>query len=242
MSMPSSRELVATTQRSRPDLRSSSIWARCSFDTDPWCARASNGTSETCVASFAAPVIPDPPIICAGNFSGATPVTISSWSSFMDAVSRSASRRELANTIVERCCSTCSTIARSTCGQIDPADCSPVSSGSPGPGLTGSVERTPSSVMSSTGTTTRRSNVFEAGGCTIVTGAIPPRKRATSSMGRTVAESPMRCAGFSSTASRRSSVTARCAPRFEAATAWISSTMTVSTPARVSRAAEVSMR
>ena len=43
-------------------------------------------------------------------------------------------------------------------------------------------------------------------------------------------------------ASRRSSDSARCAPRLVAATAWTSSTMTVCTPARVSRAAEVSIR
>ena len=41
MSMPSSRLLVATTQGSRPDLRSSSIRARCSLLTEPWWARAS---------------------------------------------------------------------------------------------------------------------------------------------------------------------------------------------------------
>ncbi len=96
--------------------------------------------------------------------------------------------------------------------------------------------------MSSTGTTTRRSKVLAAGGETISTGARPPRNRATSSAGRTVAESPMRCTGLSSMASSRSSETARCAPRFVEATAWISSMMTVSTVRRVSRAALVSMR
>ena len=40
MSMPSSRLLVATTQGSRPRLRSSSISARCSLDTEPWWALA----------------------------------------------------------------------------------------------------------------------------------------------------------------------------------------------------------
>jgi hypothetical protein len=70
----------------------------------------------------------------------------------------------------------------------------------------------------------------------------PPRKRATSSNGRWVAESPMRCGGRSVTSSSRSRVSARCAPRFVAAIAWISSTMTVSTPARVSRADDVSIR
>ena len=41
MSMPSSRLLVATTAGSRPDLRSSSMVARCSLLTEPWWARAS---------------------------------------------------------------------------------------------------------------------------------------------------------------------------------------------------------
>ena len=40
MSMPSSRLLVATTAGSRPRLRSSSMMARCSFDTEPWWALA----------------------------------------------------------------------------------------------------------------------------------------------------------------------------------------------------------
>ena len=43
MSMPSSSELVATTQRRMPLFSSSSTCARCSFDTDPWCAFASTG-------------------------------------------------------------------------------------------------------------------------------------------------------------------------------------------------------
>ena len=42
--------------------------------------------------------------------------------------------------------------------------------------------------------------------------------------------------------SSRSSVSARCEPRLVAATAWISSTITASTPARISRACEVSIR
>ncbi len=40
MSMPSSRLEVATTHGSAPRLRSSSISARCSLDTEPWWARA----------------------------------------------------------------------------------------------------------------------------------------------------------------------------------------------------------
>ena len=96
--------------------------------------------------------------------------------------------------------------------------------------------------MSSMGTTTCRSKVFSIGGCTTVTGRPPARKVATSSTGRTVADSPMRCAGRSSRASSRSRVTARWAPRLVAHTACTSSMITVSTPRSASRAAEVSSR
>ncbi len=47
MSMPSSRLEVATTQGSRPPLRSSSISARCSLDTEPWWARAMTGSAPS---------------------------------------------------------------------------------------------------------------------------------------------------------------------------------------------------
>ena len=96
--------------------------------------------------------------------------------------------------------------------------------------------------MSSTGTETVRSQFFREGGATISTGAEPARNCATSSRGSTVAESPIRWAGLGSSASSRSSDTARCAPRLVPATAWTSSTMMVSTSLRVSRALEVSIR
>ena len=103
--------------------------------------------------------------------------------------------------------------------------------------------------MSSTGTTTSSSIRFALAGCTTVTGRAPPRNVATSVGGRTVADSPTRCArppGPASagprSASSRSSDSARCAPRLVPATAWTSSTMTVSTPRSVSRACEVSSR
>lgn len=100
--------------------------------------------------------------------------------------------------------------------------------------------------MSGTGTCTLSSTVLADGGATTVVrapGAVPDRKRASSSGGRTVADNPMRWAGRPSrSASRRSSDSARCAPRLPPAMAWISSTITVCTPASVSRAAEVSIR
>ena len=97
-------------------------------------------------------------------------------------------------------------------------------------------------VMSRTGTTTRTSRSGRPSSATTRTGRAPPRKRATSSRGRTVAESPMRCAGRSSRPSRRSRLSARCAPRLLPASACTSSTMTTSTVRRMSRAFDVSMR
>ena len=96
--------------------------------------------------------------------------------------------------------------------------------------------------MSSTGTCTVISMVFDEGGWTTRTCRPPPRNAATSSTGRTVAESPIRWAGRSSSSSRRSRLSARCAPRLVAATECTSSMMTVSTPRSDSRAAEVSSR
>ena len=60
----------------------------------------------------------------------------------------------------------------------------------------------------------------------------PPRNRAISSSGRWVADSPMRWGGVSHRSSSRSRVRARWAPRLVAARAWISSMITVSTPAQ----------
>ncbi len=133
---------------------------------------------------------------------------ISAAISFMLAVMRSARRREFAKHDRRPCSSTFSTMARSTCGQIDPADCSPVSAGSPGPGLTGSVERTPSSVMSSTGTETRRSNVFAAAAARCRPAR---RRRGTGPPPRSAARSPrVRSAVPDSRAARR---VARATPR-----------------------------
>ena len=64
---------------------------------------------------------------------------------------------------------------------------------------------------------------------TISQGAPPVRKRATSSIGFCVADSPMRTSGRPHRACRRSSVSARWLPRLLPASAWISSTITVRT-------------
>ncbi len=152
------------------------------------------------------------------------------------AVSRSARRREFANTIVERWAAMRSTTCSSTWGQIDVRRSSPAAlpDTSPVPA--------PSSAMSSTGTTTSSEIVLLLGGFTMLTGRDPPRNEATSSTGRTVADRPMRWAGVSSRASRRSSEMARCAPRFVPASACTSSTITVVTPRSESRACEVRTR
>jgi hypothetical protein len=70
----------------------------------------------------------------------------------------------------------------------------------------------------------------------------PTMNRPTSSSGFCVALRPMRWTSCSAFPASRSSVSARCAPRLVEATAWISSTITVSTSVSTSRAWEVSIR
>ncbi len=135
--------------------------------------------------------------------------------------------------MVERWLCTRSVIRSSTCGQIE---------GFSAPSGLSETGEPPSSPRSSTGTTTERSNSLPDSGCTISVLRRGDRKRATSSTGRTVADRPMRRAGFGSSSSSRSRDSARCAPRLVPATACTSSRITVSTPASASRVADVSIR
>ena len=212
MSMPSSSELVATMQGSSPFFSRSSISARFSRATLPWCASAISLPASSLRA-------PD---------------------------RRSASRRELTKIIVERCARISSTRRGWMEGQIERRWRIPI-------GPEGSSSSSPICRMSSTGTSTRRSNSFRLPASTTSTGRAhhffpsgrpPPRRRATSSSGRCVAERPIRCRGSrpARSASSRSRERKRCAPRLPETNAWISSTITVSTERRVSRACEVSKR
>ena len=225
-------------------MSASSISARSCLDTEPWCARATSAGAPAAAPAWA--------MISAGIRpfqaleprapAAETPASArSAASSFSRPHSRSASRREFANTIVDLCCSIRSSTRSSTCGQIDRAGAGPAPESPSEPERPGAVS---SSVMSSTGTTTASSMRLGLGGCTTVTGRAPPRNAATSATGRTVADSPTRWAGRAAprSASSRSSDSARCAPRLFPATACTSSTMTVSTPRSVSLACEVSSR
>ena len=118
------------------------------------------------------------------------------------------------NTSVERACRMAARTSSSTCGQ-------------------GSV---------SGGVVTVTSHCLTELGATTATSRSPPRKAATLSMGRTVADRAMRCTSRPASRSSRSRLSARCVPRLEPATAWISSMMTVSTRRSVSRAEDVSIR
>ena len=109
--------------------------------------------------------------------------------SFSRAVSRSASRRELANTIVERCAVTRSTTRSSTCGQIDGRCALPAAEPDP-------LVRRPGAGSSAMSVDRHDhldgSIVLADGGCTTVDRRGPPaRNVATSSTGRTVADSPI---------------------------------------------------
>ena len=91
------------------------------------------------------------------------------------------------------------------------------------------------------GASMARSRTRACPSSTMVQGRPPVRNAPMSAMGCWVADSPMRCARRVAvvvavpSASSRSRDRARCAPRRSSAMAWISSTMTVSTPARFSR-------
>ena len=253
MSMPSSRLEVATTAGSRPALSASSISARSCRDTEPWWARATSAGAPAAAPAWAMisagirpfkalePRAPGDAVSADEGPASKAASARSAASSFSRPHSRSASRREFANTIVDLCCSIRSSTRSSTCGQMDRTGAGPVAVIAVRARRPGAVS---SSVMSSTGTTTVSSMRLGLGGCTTVTGRAPPRNVATSPTGRTVADSPTRWAGRASprSASSRSSDSARCAPRLLPATACTSSTMTVSTPRRVSLACEVSSR
>ena len=213
MSMPSSRDEVATRAGSRPALSASSMRCRSSRAIEPWCARA----------------------------------TSSPASSLRAAARRSARRRLLTNTMVERWARTSSSSRGMDGGPDRAARTKPPagpSSRSPGPPA---GESSPSRDMSSTGTSTLRSKALRAPASTMVTGRgfgvrapePPPRKRATSSSGRAVAERPMRCRRPRHEGARAArGDRARWAPRLVPTSAWISSTMTVSTVARPARACD----
>ena len=186
MSMPSSRLDVATTAGSRPALSASSISARSCRDTEPWCALATSAgapaEAPACAMISAGGWVANPARAASSAASAR-----SAASSFSRPHSRSASRREFANTIVDLCCSIRSSTRSSTCGQIERRGAGLSSSSpAPRPGIASS------SVMSSTGTTTRSSMRLGLGGCTTVTVRLPPRNVATSSAGRTVADRPTR--------------------------------------------------
>ena len=239
-----------------PALSSDSVRVRSARLIDPWCARARIvAASRVSIADGGAGLRRDGRRACsvAGIRRRPSPWR-SAQTSFIRAVSRSAPRRELVNTSVERCSATRSTTRSSTCGQIDgarqrrlraPDRSAAVAAASrrcagprgPAPGR----RRRPRSSWSTAAGRRRPSGRRPAGV------RAPPRNSATASTGRTVADSPIRCAGpgpsgRSSSASRRSSDSARCAPRLVAATAWISSMITVRTPASPARAPDVSTR
>ena len=99
------------------------------------------------------------------------------------------------------------------------------------------------STIDSTGTWIFRSSGLRTPVSTIRQARLgPTMNRPTSSSGFWVAESPIRCTSCSEAWASRSSVSARCAPRLVAATAWISSMMHQRVWANSSCARPVSIR
>ncbi len=138
--------------------------------------------------------------------------------------SRSASRRVFTKTSVVRCWATCPAMP----SRISP-HCSWEATASSG--VCGS------SIARSSARRCPRSTMRHAGrpSASVRPGPAPTSRRAMVSMGRWVADRPIRCARPPQSASRRSRVRARWDPRLSRATAWISSTMTARTRRRRSR-------
>ena len=218
MSMPSSSDEVATIAGSRPALSASSMRTRCSRAIEPWCARARSSPAS----SLRAPA------------------------------RRSARRRLLTKTIVERWARTSSSRRGWMAGQMRaPGRRGRPALGRPRSGASARRAPRPAGDMSSTGhldleveglAARPRRRWSRAAASRCATPSPPPRKRATSSSGRCVAERPMRWSGRGARSSSRSRDSARCAPRLVPTRAWISSTITVSTEASIARACEVRSR
>ena len=215
MSMPSSRLLVATRAGSRPSLSASSISRRCSRAMLPWWARTSSSPAR----------------------------------SFRRWASRSARRRLFVKTIVLRWARMSSRIRGWIAGQmlVRRSSRQAGAPGPPGPSVGAAGPRRAGSCP--------RPGRRPAGRAPCACRCPRPRprgparsRRGTGRSSRGAAASPTaRSAGAAAPTagrrrSRRSSESARWAPRFVPATAWTSSTMTVSTPRRVSRAPDVSRR
>ena len=165
-------------------------------------------------------------------------------------MSRSASRRELAKTMLERCSLIRSRIWFSTWGQIEGGLGGACSSSKLAGAGVGVDAVAPRSLMSSTGTTIDRSHDFSG-----VRRHHPDRMRSTEkggdplgwSYGGRQADPLQGCRedeapADSVSASSRSRETSRWAPRLVPARACTSSTITVRTDRRRSRAAEVSIK
>ena len=219
MSMPSSRLDVATRAGRRPAFSSSSISRRCSLAMLPWWARTSSSPASS----------------------------LRRWAS------RSARRRLLVKTIVLRCSRISSRIRGWIAGQMLVRS-SPPTTGPPG---CSSIGRTsPRRAMSSTGTTTWSSSGLRVPASTIADlaaladAAEEPGDGLERPLGGAEADALDRdVVGASASASavprrrsRRSRLSARWAPRLVPAIAWTSSTITCSTPLRISRAWLVSRR
>ena len=244
MSIPSSRLEVATMAGSRPRLRRSSIAARLSLATEPWCASASSSPARSFRAAarrsarrrlFTKTMVERCARISStrrgcrlGQIDGRRGgwLALPSGSSWSDQGAPSSSEGS---------------------GWASAAPPAGAPSGA------WAARR----AMSSTGTSMVSSTARREPASAMTTGrgvqptrpsgrptSPPPSRRAASSAGRWVADRPMRWSEpvRPGRASRRSRESARCAPRLVGTMLWISSTITVSTPARIERAREVSSR
>ena len=230
---------------SEPRLRRSSMAARLSLATEPWCASASSSPARSLSAAASR----------SASRRLFTNTMVERWARI------SSTRRGWRLGQMEGRRGgwlAFPTGSSSSSLQGDPSSASssraPAGSAPEAGARAGAGAPSPRRAMSSTGTSMLSSTARREPASAMVTArgvhepsaprSPPASRRAASSAGRWVAERPMRCRGplRPGSAARRSRDSARCAPRLVGTMLWISSTITVSTVARVARAFEVSSR
>ena len=246
MSIPSSSEEVATRARTRPALSASSISVRCARASEPWWARASGSPASSFSAAARRSAMRRLLTKMSVERCSRTSSTSRGWMAVQmelrtgpcaagpEGISMGSPRRAMSST---------GTSMRSASVRRAPAS-TMVTGRQTGAsaGAANSVRSSSSGVSPPSPDRSRPGGVCTVADTVAAGTAAPPRNRATSSRGRCVADSPIRCSLRPARCSSRSSDSARCAPRLVGTSAWISSTMTVSTLRSASRALEVNSR
>ena len=262
MSIPSSSELVATRQGSLPDLSSSSTTSRSSWASEPWWARAISSNGAASRRSSLASLRASRAVVLGRRKLLAAALVVELVEALGEPFGAAAvvdeddRRGVLADELQQLRVDRRPDRARVGGGvergferaRVDPVGREHRAALTrPPPEASRGGGRTPGSVMSSTGTTISQVQVLADPGVDDLAFALRADEELGDPLERALSRreaDPLRLgiALAVTRCERRSSVSARWEPRLDWATAWISSTITASTPVRISRTCEVIIR